>query len=268
MGHAGGEHAEGGQLLVPFHQRLAFHELDAQGGDHIAVNHPGQDQAEDKQQTKRAEHQPVEMLERFISLGEQQVARIVMRLPKILPQIEHFLGLRPQRIKVGQGNALPAERLHLDLQIPGHPQVLLVFGIHLLQRFFFVLRGQPGFLFLNPAVELAAGFQELTPDSRITIRGVTLHGVVQRPERLSELLGDTEALGLHLAQSVAQFFGLPLRVKSRQQNQHAHHRHRQHERHQSVLNPELHQSDWKSNPNAGPLATRTNGLKSWRLVKA
>ena len=122
-----------------------------------------------------------------------------MGFAQSLAQIEEMLRRRAEWIKVGQRGALLAERLQLRLQIPGDPHVVIVSGINLLQRILFVLRGQSGFLFVNPAIEFVAGFEEFVPDRRIVFRSVTLHRVVQFAERVPELIRNSETLEIHLA---------------------------------------------------------------------
>jgi len=157
-----------------------------------------------------------------------------------LAQIEEMLRRRAERIKVGQCGALLAEGLELRLQIPGDTHVVIVSDINLLQRIPFALRGQFGFLFVNPAVEFVAGFEEFVPDRRIVIRAVTLHRVVQFAKRVPELIRDPETLEIHLAEPVAQLRRLPLRSQGCQQDQRAHQRDAQRERHQSKPDSKFH----------------------------
>ena len=257
VGHAGGEQPQGGQLLVALHQGLAFHQFDAQRRDHVPVNHAGQRHAEHKQQPQRTEHQPAELRERLICVCEQLPARIIVGFAQSLAQIEEMLRRRAERTKVSQRSALPAEGLQLHLQIPGDPHVIIVSDINLLQRIPFLLRGQLGFLFVNPAIEFVAGFEEFVPDRRIVIRSVTLHRIVQFAERVAELIRDPEALEIHLAEPRAQLRRLPLRSQGRQQDQRAHQRHDQRERHQSEPDSKFHSEvkkltdmddDWPQEP--------------------
>ena len=212
MGHAGREQPQGGQLLVALHQGLAFHQFDAQRSDHVPVNHAGQRHAEHEQQTQRAEHQPAELRERLIRVREHLPARIIVGFAQSLAQIEEMLRRRAERIKVGQCGALLAEGLQLRLQIPGDTHVVIVSDTNLLQGIPFGLRGQFGFLFVDPAIEFDAGFEKFVPDRRIVIRSVTLHRVVQFAERVPELIRDPETLEIHLAEPRAQLRRLPLRM--------------------------------------------------------
>ena len=63
VGDAGGQHAEGSELFLALQQRLAFHQLDPQRRDQLAIDHHGQSPARQQQQDQRSEQNPAQVRE-------------------------------------------------------------------------------------------------------------------------------------------------------------------------------------------------------------
>src|SRR5438034_11765473 len=66
VGDAGGQHTEGSEFLLSFHDDLAFNELDAQRSDEIAINHNGQSSDGQQEQGEGGQQQKAQMLQRFV----------------------------------------------------------------------------------------------------------------------------------------------------------------------------------------------------------
>src|SRR5581483_6766205 len=76
MGHAGGEHTEGSQFLLPFQNGVGFHQLDAKRVDHFAVDQPRQPCAQQQQQEQRAEDQHTQEAQRLARIGDRKSTRL------------------------------------------------------------------------------------------------------------------------------------------------------------------------------------------------
>lgn len=90
--------------------------------------------------------------------------------------------------------------MQLALQSLGGCDVFIKVGVNLLHERLLRLGYQFGLLFINPVVQFITCFGEFFHIYRIVIAPIAIQGAVQLAEKVSKLIRDAEAFGIHLIQ--------------------------------------------------------------------